>query len=78
MDLLQPLTGRTFLDVEKPSEQSINWARLHFETIRKPIAHGLATFAEHRTKAKYLWLASYFNVLLAEYPEVKVEPFQLP
>jgi hypothetical protein len=78
MDFLQPLTGRTFLDVEKPSEQSINLARLHFETIRKPIAHGLATFAEHRTKAKYLWLASYFNVLLAEYPEVKVEPFQLP
>jgi hypothetical protein len=78
MDFLQPLNGRTFLDMEKPSEQSIKMVQAHFENMRKPIAYGLATFAEHRTRAKYLWLASYFNAILAEYPEAKVTPFQLP
>jgi hypothetical protein len=75
LDFLQPITKRTFLDSEKPLQQSIDGCKHHFEMIRKPIAHGLATFTDTRIKAKYLWLAQYFNAIVAEYPEARVDPF---
>ena len=72
-DYLQPFAATTWQAVSAATVQRT------LERARKFIEEGLSKYrSQPRVHMKYGWLASYFNVVAAEYPAARIQPFDVP
>lgn len=77
--------GCVFLDFLQPLIAANRWQGLpprmfhsHFAQFREVVSKLFAQYRSHsRVANKYYWLATYFNAVLAEYPDADVEPVSL-
>ena len=74
LDYLEPMGSHTGSDFH-PILDMVSGS---FSFVRKLVIDGLRSHPYDPSKwEKYRWMADYFNAVIAEYPEAKVDPIQV-